>query len=856
MNLVIYTYGHIDAMFYVINNIAMIMNSDFANMLIKTTSFMVALFHALRAAYASSSGNAKHHLIKIAGMIIAINSLLIPKTNMMIIDHISKRKETVSNVPYGFAVPVGFLENFGHIITTSFEQAFTIVGNFDYQNYGMVFGARLVKEARNWRITNPEFTFNMNSFIKSCVIRDIAMGYKYSMNDIFLSDNIWKIVSSKSSPLKRAEVKRNGRTILMKCKEVANEIIEPAFSSEIDRIKILNKNTIFSKANPPGFVGKEKPDLDRIFRDNINIVFGEYFGSTNNANENIKQYMMMNSLSDYVRTYGYARSAITQENNWRIAGDLANIYLPLLLSVFKGMIYASFIFMAPIILFGNGMSKYLSYIAILCSLQLWPALNSVLNMFIDLYSGSGLQEIAEGSINYTNYSKIGDYSDKIVAVASGLQMIVPYLAFSIVQGGVSGFIHLANSITSATNNATSIAASEISSGNKSLDNVSIGNQQYAMNHGFKTDMNRSFRSGASEFQHNDGSIEKSFKYGNTAIQSGLGINISSGSKRLNMRKMLTNSLSEDFGETKHKLESSQVMYRDASYDTINKVSSLLGQIAHRESQGENFDYSMFGEEGESLQNFSNQTQTISRQKRIGYEDAASFLLKSYIGAGMNLPLMNLGIGGDLSYSKTKITGDYQSQDEAKTNETSQRKEYNNAVKAMMNEQFSESNNIELSYSDDIRRSYERQKTIEEHMSLQTEKLKRYSNAHSRAESLDSFQESEMFHELEDRIKTEYGTSNLQAHRMIENDEPQAKEIWQQMVSDFTENQSEKNMQKDFDEANLNQEIAEFKSKYNDLIKHNDSKLIDKIVGNQDLGKEVKDKVKNIFHKTNSSIDNK
>jgi hypothetical protein len=30
----------------------------------------------------------------------------------------------------------------------------------------MVFGARLIKEARNWRIKTPEFVYNMNSFIR------------------------------------------------------------------------------------------------------------------------------------------------------------------------------------------------------------------------------------------------------------------------------------------------------------------------------------------------------------------------------------------------------------------------------------------------------------------------------------------------------------------------------------------------------------------------------------------------------------------------------------------------------------------------------------------------------------------
>jgi hypothetical protein len=94
-------------------------------------------------------------------------------------------------------------------------------------------------------------------------------------------------------------------------------------------------------------------------------------GSKNTAEYSLKQYMVLNSLSDYARTYGYARASMSQESNWRIAGDLAAEYLPMLLSVIKGLVYASFIFMVPLILLGTGMSRYLSYIAVIASLQLW-----------------------------------------------------------------------------------------------------------------------------------------------------------------------------------------------------------------------------------------------------------------------------------------------------------------------------------------------------------------------------------------------------------------------------------------------------------------------------------------------------
>lgn len=865
MNLTIYTYGHIDAMLYVTNGIAMILGSSFADMMIKTTSFIGASYHALRASYASSRGGAKHHLIRIIGMVVVINALILPKTDMLIIDNVTKQKETVSNLPYGFAIPIGFMENFGHILVANFEQVFQTIGSANYRDYGMVFGARLVRESRNWRIANPEFTSNMSSFIRNCVIRDIAMGYKYGMDDIFLTNNVWELVSKKASPLKRSEIRVKGSTRLMKCKDIADQIISPAFESEIDKINVKYFGKEFaladalSRIRQIGQNKKEQLDPGKILKKNIKTIFGEYFNSKTSAQDTIRQYMVMNSMSDFARTYGFARSSIIQENNWRIAGDLANIYLPLLLSVFKGLIYASFVFMIPIIIFGGGMGKYLSYLMIVGSLQLWPALNSILNMFIDLYSASNLKDMADGAINYTNFSKVGDYSDKIVVVASGLQMVVPYLAFSIMQGGVSGFIHLASNISSGASNAANIAGAEVASGNKSLDNISVGNQQFAINQGFKTDMNTSYRMGSDEFQHMDGAIERIFPSGSSSIQTGAGVNISSGSKRLNIRKMLTDNISQDFAKTRHALEGQQVMYRDANYDTINKVSSLLGQIAERETLGENFDYSMLGEKGESLQKFSNQTKSIAKQKRISYEDAASILLKAYAGGGMNLPFLNIGLGADLNYSKSRISATSESEDESKSQEESRRREYTNTIRGMLNEQFSTSNNIELSYSDDIRRSVENQKTIEDHVSIQTEKLKRYSAAYSKAESMESFGESEMFHELENRVAEEYGISNLEAHRMIENDDSKSQAVWSEMVADFVNKNGSMDMEscrQEFSDENLSSKIQEFKDQYQHMIQDNDSNLIEQLIQRNDMGQDVKKRIMEVVKISNSNIKDK
>ncbi len=220
--------------------------------------------------------------------------------------------------------------------------------------------------------------------------------------------------------------------------------------------------------------------------------------------------MMINAIRNYSSDYGYVRASATQESNWRIAGDLAYTYLPILMSVLKGLVYSSFIFMVPMLIMSGGWSRYLGYLTLVASFQLWAPLNAVLNMFIDIYSSTTLLGIADRVVSFSTISQIGNYTDKIVAVASGLQMAIPFLAFSLMQGGVGGFIHLAGTITGASQSAASQAANESVTGNKSFDNYSVGNQQLYQQGVFKTDWNESYAAGASSFQHMDGIMEKGF----------------------------------------------------------------------------------------------------------------------------------------------------------------------------------------------------------------------------------------------------------------------------------------------------------------------------------------------------------
>lgn len=88
----VHTYGHFDAMFYVLNGIKMIMDSDFADSMIKLIALIATSYYALRGMAEASQGGVGRYLLKTIGMLMLISALLVPKADMLVVDRISGKK--------------------------------------------------------------------------------------------------------------------------------------------------------------------------------------------------------------------------------------------------------------------------------------------------------------------------------------------------------------------------------------------------------------------------------------------------------------------------------------------------------------------------------------------------------------------------------------------------------------------------------------------------------------------------------------------------------------------------------------------------------------------------------------------
>ena len=785
----VHTYGHYEAMFYVLNGIKMIMNSGFMDSMIKLMALVTTGYYSIRGIAAAAQGGTGHYFLKTTGMLILITSLLIPKADMLVVDRISGKKEIVSGLPYAFVLPVGILEATGAGITSLFEQAFSTVSSMPYKDYGLIFGQRLVQESRNWRIGNPEFARNMNTFIKRCIVLEAMIGSRFTPDDVFDSKDIFKLVTEKAGTFRQVDFRVNGNFERINCKE-AGALLKTYLPTEVEFLKFKYKGSEFSLAGGSGGMG-----MQQLLTRNIEAGYATSFGiKDQSAADIIRQNLMINAIKDWGNTndlYGYTRADDLQKSNWKIAGDLAKEYLPLLLNIMKALIYASFIFMLPMMILSGGMSRYLKYCTVVFSLQIWPALNAVLNLFIELYSGVRGAMATDGHITFTNFNSGHDAVDTIVLVASGLQMAIPALSYAIVQGGVDGFIHLASNIQSASNSAASIAAGEVTSGNRSFDNITQDTASIGNKSGFKTDFNQSYQEGAMQVQTADGSILRTFANGQNSMSSGGGVNLSSGSRSLMLESGKASNLTEAYTQGLSAIKGLEQHFQEAETSTIRNTTDRVAHLAQRQAAGKSTNIDTSTEEGRNMQHAINNTIALHDKKGHGWTQAAKATVTAYADGSINtpsaMPLFKAAAGVRTDGSASTENNSNQSLDKENSTRTENSAGYNinSLVKGASNKSYTTDDSIDQTLANSTAASHEKMQNYGSALNQRREEVENYNAALQATQHKATTDRRDVTHVVEDQVMKQYGVSREDAHQMVQTADPRAERVWNSMVETET-----------------------------------------------------------------------
>lgn len=440
--------------------------------------------------------------------------LLVPTASVQIIDKTNNLPpQVIGNVPWGLASQASVVSDIGNILTGLFETAVQLIPapgggtalepGLTYQQSGLMFGAKLVKDSHNLVFQDPDFRNEFTQFFANCTVYDVAQGHP-SASAFTNSTDIWPLMAD-TNPARYStitvpnpEVPGSTMTDSQPCPAVYADLDAKMNGQQQALLASLGlKGTPALLEQSPGITGATA--LAAIAATDVQNPLMEAYQSANlataatDAATIVRQNAIINGIKDggllisqqqndpAALMMAQAQSIATAQTNsqYILSQQLAESTLPMIRNGIEAVSYALF----PIILLLcliHGGQKSLDvlkmYGLVLIWVALWPPLYAILSflMSIATWQEIAANGYANGVQGLTLATSGAVYSASIskLAVAGYMTTLVPIVASAVVFG-LNKIADTALAAAGIADRAAAGASSEVAKGNESMGNVSM-----------------------------------------------------------------------------------------------------------------------------------------------------------------------------------------------------------------------------------------------------------------------------------------------------------------------------------------------------------------------------------------------
>ncbi|EAC0556552.1 conjugal transfer protein TraG [Salmonella enterica subsp. enterica] len=469
----------------------------------------------------------RHNVMDLLGWVavfVLISLLVTIRTSVQIIDNSDLvRVYRVDNVPVGLALPLSLTTRIGHAMVASYEMIFAQPDSVTYSKTGMLFGAGLVTKSTDFLSRNPEITGLFQDYVQNCVMGDIYLNHKYSLEELMESGDPYTLIFSNPSPLRGVFDKNNH---FLTCKDASVTLK--------DKLNLDTKTggRTWHYYVQQLFGGRQDPNL--LFSTMLGDSYSYFYGSSQSASQIIRQNVTINALRDGITSYA-ARSGDTASlmnlattssmEKQRLAhasiGQVAMRTLPMTQTILLGIAIGIFPLLVLVAVFNKlTLSVLKGYVFALMWLQSWPLLYAILNSAMTFYARQNgvpvvLSEMSQIQLKYSDLATTAGY----------ISMMIPPLSWAMVKGLGAGFSGVYSHFASSAISPTASAAAGVVDGN-----YSYGNMQTENVNGFSWSTNSTTSFGQMTYQTGSGATATQTRDGNMVMdasgaQSRLPVNI-------------------------------------------------------------------------------------------------------------------------------------------------------------------------------------------------------------------------------------------------------------------------------------------------------------------------------------------
>lgn len=508
----IYAYQNADSLFGVFNAAAAIHASGDYAAAVAAVAFCGFVAALIAYAFAPEKLQGWKWL---ATVVLVFSVLIVPKVTVGIVDKTGgSAVKVVDNVPFGVALLGSLTSTIGHTLTGLFETAFQVIpgigalpAELSYQQNGLMFGNRLIRETGNVVFQDPAFRTDLINFIHNCTTYDLIDG-TLDPAAFSTSDDVWPLMASPNPARFSTLTSAGGSVGVDTCPNIYRSLNGrlPAQITRIQgRLAFQLNPTLPGAAAAAAIAGQ----IQQAYLKNSIAT------AAATAADLIRQNAMLNAIDDtskivgqkvndpaaMVLAVGRAQAVAQQNATWLNYGKVAEQALPVFRNVVEAVTYAMFPLFVLLLLLTSGRETVIAfkgYAAVLIWIQLWPPLYAILNYMASIYAAYDLAAAADlgtGTKALALQTASTIYSRAISgeAVVGYLAMSIPFIAWAALKrmenfgtalvGGLSGLQAMISGGTSAS------TVGNISMGNVGMDQMHLApNRTSAFMHSWQNDL--------------------------------------------------------------------------------------------------------------------------------------------------------------------------------------------------------------------------------------------------------------------------------------------------------------------------------------------------------------------------------
>ncbi|EHX2155930.1 conjugal transfer mating pair stabilization protein TraG [Escherichia coli] len=465
----------------------------------------------------------RHNVMDLLGWVavfVLISLLVNVRTSVQIIDNSNLvQVHRVDNVPVGLAMPLSLTTRIGHAMVAGYEMVFAQPDSATYSKTGMLFGANLIVKSTDFLSRNPEIINLFQDYVQNCVLGDIYLNHKYTLEDLMASSDPYTIIFSQPSPLR--QVPNNNYSFLHSS--------EPFVSCKDASVGLKDKLNFDTNTGGKTWhyyvqqIFGGRPDPDLLFRQLVSDSYSYFYGSSQSASQIMRQNVTMNALKEGI-TSNAARNGDTASlvnlattssmEKQRLAhvaiGHVLMRNLPMVQTILVGITIGIFPLLVLAAVFNKlTLSVLRGYVFALMWFQSWPLLYAILNSAMTFYAKQNGAPVVLSELSQIQLK----YSD-LAATAGYISAMIPPLSWVMIKGLGSGFSSVYSHFASSSISPTASAAGSVVDGN-----YSYGNMQTENVNGFSWSTNSTTSFGQMTYQTGSGATATQTRDGNMVMDA-------------------------------------------------------------------------------------------------------------------------------------------------------------------------------------------------------------------------------------------------------------------------------------------------------------------------------------------------